>query len=63
MTQADPWDETSRLEKQMEAELLAKLEDSGLTVSRTGPQTEKTRSETSEPRHGLRPPLQDPFVS
>jgi hypothetical protein len=46
MTQADPWDEIPRLEKQMEAELLVKLGGSGLRASgaRTAP------SETSKPQ-------------
>jgi hypothetical protein len=36
MTHADPWDETSRLEKQVEAELLAELEISGLPARGDG---------------------------
>jgi hypothetical protein len=42
MTQADPWDEIPRLEKQMEAELLVRLQGSGLRVSKAGERTEPT---------------------
>jgi len=32
MTLADPWDEIARLEKQMEAEILAQIEDSSVAA-------------------------------
>ena len=50
MTQADPWDEAARLEKQMEAELLAKLEGSRLRLPNPGARTEKALSDIAKPR-------------
>jgi hypothetical protein len=55
MTQADPWDEIPRLEKQMEAELLVRLQASGLRVSKAGERTEPTvtpRLGPPEPKAG-----------
>ena len=48
MHQADPWDETARLEKQVEAELLSKLTRSGLRVWKAGART--APSEISKPQ-------------
>jgi hypothetical protein len=50
MTQADPWDEASRLQKQMEAELLAELKDSRRRLSKPGEGPEKAPAETPDPR-------------
>ena len=52
MTHADPWDEIVRLEKQMDAELLARLEEVRKTVSRVrrpGDKKSGERGETARP--------------
>jgi hypothetical protein len=57
MTQADPWDETARMERQMEVELLSKLTRSGLRVSRAGARTEPAENfRTSPPEAEAGPP-------
>ena len=49
MTQADPWDETARMEKQVEAELLSKLTRSGLRVSKAGARIEPAETFRARP--------------
>jgi len=50
MTQADPWDEATRLQKQMEAELLAELKGSKRRVSMPGEGPKKPPADLSDQR-------------
>lgn len=49
MTHADPWDEIARLEKQMDVDLLAQIEEAPPRVSRTGVVADKDPVGAQEP--------------